>query len=87
MADNDASNTSQTKAKAKQTTAVSGTVVLETKTFEPTQPILLDKAAEAFKAQVAETNEGKTVTNIQVAVAKHHVGKSVSYNVTGEIAG
>lgn len=85
--ENVAPNTSATKPKqAEKVTPVKGTVRLNTNTFDPRQPILMDEAADAFKAQLAETHGDKSVSNVTVTMAKHVIGHSVEYLVTGEIA-
>lgn len=67
--------------KPTKTKTVTGQVVLSTGSFDASNPLLLDAAADAFKAQ---TQGDVTITSVRVA--KHHVGKSVIYDVAGEVA-
>lgn len=86
MAGNDNASTKQTTP-TKTPKVVGGKVVLETKTLDANQPILKEQAGKLFAAQVAEQyGEGVKLSNVAVTVGKHHVGKSVTYDVTAEAA-
>lgn len=83
-----AENASTDTKKATKPKYVEGKVVLQTRAFNPLQPELLAQAETAFVEQIHGVHgEGTKVTNVAVTLDTHKVGESVTYNVTGEIAG
>lgn len=87
MAEQTASDTTK-KAAPTKPKYVEGTVVIQTNTFDPLQPVLLDQAASVFTEQVKGVHgEGTKLTNVVASLAVHKVGETVTYNVTGEVAG
>ena len=90
MVDNGNASQAGTTApkQTEKTTVVGGQVTIETGTFDPASPLLLDQAADVFKSQVAERyGEKAVVTNLAVTVSVHKVGEHVVYDVTGEVNG
>lgn len=86
MAEN-ASDTTK-KAAPSKPKYVEGTVVIQSRTFDPLQPVLLDRAASAFAEQMKGMHgDSIKLTNVNVGLAVHKVGETVTYNVSGEIAG
>jgi hypothetical protein len=64
---------------------VTGSIVVETKTFDPHQPILIDKAERLFHEQAVEIH-GHKITNVRLKGLIHKIGTSVTYEFIGQVS-
>lgn len=64
---------------------VEGNVRIETTTYDPRKPELIEQAERAFKATFAE--QKKTVTDVSLVKINHHVGTAAFYFFTAKVTG
>jgi hypothetical protein len=68
-------------------TEVTEAVVVYTKSFDVSQPVLIDAARETFLAMVKESYGDVAVDDVRFIKVNHHVGKSATYHFAATIGG